>query len=191
MFFRSVLDFFEKYQAPKIRILHFWVLILVLSQIIVSNWMAGTKSTVVPFDGTYFFTWVHILSGLLLFFLTFFLIFSCFKQRGIKYFYPYLWCDFKQLKCDVSQILTLKLPDSSPRGLAAVVQGLGLGALSLVILSGVTWFILWLTQSPFALEARSIHKSLTILIEVYIYGHGGLGAVHFIIWYKSKKNNAQ
>nr|WP_282554345.1 hypothetical protein [Providencia sp. G1(2023)] len=59
-----------------------------------------------------------------------------------------------------------------------------MGALSIVILSGITWFILWLQQSPFALEARSIHKSLTILIEIYIYGHGGLGVIHFIIWKK-------
>ncbi|EJD6083006.1 cytochrome b/b6 domain-containing protein, partial [Providencia rettgeri] len=94
--------------------------------------------------------------------------------------------DFKQIKEDINSLLAKKLPDSSPKGLAATVQGLGLGALSIVILSGIAWFILWLQQSPFALEARSIHKSLTILIEIYIYGHGGLGIIHFIIWNKSK-----
>lgn len=110
----------------------------------------------------------------------------CFNQRGFRYFYPYLWGDFKQIKEDINSLLAKKLPDSSPKGLAATVQGLGLGALSIVILSGIAWFILWLQQSPLALEARSIHKSLTILIEIYIYGHGGLGIIHFIIWKKSK-----
>lgn len=185
--FKSIWDFFVLYQTKKIRILHLLILVLVISQIIVSNWMTGTKSVVPPFfDMAYLFTWIHIISGFVLFFLTFFLVVSCFNQRGFKYFYPYLWGDFKQIKEDINSLLAKKLPDSSPKGLAATVQGLGLGALSIVILSGITWFILWLQQSPFALEARSIHKSLTILIEIYIYGHGGLGVIHFIIW---KKNN--
>lgn len=186
MFFKAIWDFFGKYQTPKIRFLHFSILILVLTQIVVSNWMTGTKSTVVPFDTIYLFTWIHIISGFLLFFLTLCLIVFCFKYRGVKYFYPYLWGDLKQLKLDVNQIIKWKLPDSSPRGLAAIVQGLGLGALSIVILSGITWFFLWLTQSPLGLEARNIHKSLTILIEIYIYGHGAMGILHFIIWYKNK-----
>ncbi|MCL0001524.1 cytochrome b/b6 domain-containing protein, partial [Providencia rettgeri] len=166
-------DFFGIYQTKKIRILHMLILLLVISQIIVSNWMMGTKSVVPPFfDMIYLFTWIHIFSGFVLLFLTFFLVLSCFKQRGLRYFYPYLWGDFKQIKEDIRYLLAKKLPDSAPKGLAATVQGLGLGALSIVILSGVAWFILWLQQSAFTLEARSIHKSLTILIEIYIYAHG-------------------
>lgn len=187
MFIKTIWDFFGKYQTPKIRALHFIILILVLTQILVSNWMTGTKSTVVAFDATYFFTWIHIISGILLFFLTLCLIISCFKYRGIRHFYPYLWGDFKQLRADIHQLINLKLPDSAPQGIAAIVQGLGLGALSIVILSGLTWFFLWIIQSPFALDARSIHKSLTILIEIYICGHGGLGVIHFIIWYKNRE----
>ncbi|MEY0116914.1 cytochrome b/b6 domain-containing protein [Providencia rettgeri] len=185
--FKSIWDFLGLYQTKRIRILHMLILLLVISQIIVSNWMTGTKSVVIPFfEETYLFTWIHIVSGFVLFFLTFFLVVLCFHQRGFRYFYPYLWGDFKQIKEDINSLLAKKLPDSSPKGLAATVQGLGLGALSIVILSGIAWFFLWLQQSPFALEARSIHKSLTILIEIYIYGHGGLGIIHFIIWKKSK-----
>lgn len=182
---KSILAFLGKYQNPRIRILHLLILFLVLSQIVVSNWMTGTKSVVVPIETEYFFTWFHIASGFLLFFLTLFLLISCFRLRGFKCFYPYLWADLKQFKADVRELKELKLPDSHSNGLAAIVQGLGLGALSIVILSGIVWFILWILQSPFALEARSIHKSLTILIEVYIYGHGGLGIIHFYLWYKN------
>ncbi|EFE51786.1 hypothetical protein PROVRETT_09514 [Providencia rettgeri DSM 1131] len=185
--FKSIWDFFGLYQTKRIRILHMLILLLVISQIIVSNWMTGTKSVVLPFwDEAYLFTWIHIVSGFVLFFLTFFLVVSCFNQRGLRYFYPYLWGDFKQIKEDINTLLAKRLPESSPKGLATTVQGLGLGALSIVIISGIVWFILWLKQSPLALEARSIHKSLTILIEIYIYGHGGLGIIHFVIWKKSK-----
>ncbi len=185
---KAIWSFFGLYQTKIIRRLHVLILILVLTQIIVSNWMVGTKSVVLPFfNKAYLFTWVHIISGFLLLFLTFCLVIYCLKDRGLKYFYPYLWGDFKQLKNDIRTLLMLRLPNSSPKGLAATVQGLGLGALSMVILSGVTWFVLWVQQSPLALEARSIHKSLTILIEIYIYGHGGLGIIHFFIWYKGKE----
>lgn len=186
---KNIWFFFGLYQTKKIRLLHLLVLILVVTQIIISNWMNGTKSkTITLLNENYLFTWLHIFIGISLFFLTFLLIIYCFKQRGIKYFYPYLWGDFTQLNSDIKTLLRFQLPNSSPKGLAAIVQGLGLGALSIVILSGITWFILWLQQSPLALEARSIHKSLTILIEIYIYGHGGLGFVHFIIWRKNNKS---
>jgi heme A synthase len=185
---KSIWFFLGLYQTKRVRILHVLILTFVLTQIIISNWMAGTKLENIPaLDSTYFFTWMHITIGLTLFFLTFMLIITCFTQRGIRHFYPYLWGDFKQIKSDLKQLFSFKLPDSSPYGLAASVQGLGLGALSIVILSGIAWFILWVQHSPSALEARSLHKSLTIFIEIYIYGHGGLAILHFIIWYKNRK----
>lgn len=183
--FKSIWCFFGKYQTPKVRVLHLLILVLVITQIIISNWMVGTKSTTIPnLTGEYIFTWMHIFIGFTLFFLSFALIYTCLTERGIKHFYPYLWGDLKQIKSDINQIIKFKLPDSTPYGLAATVQGLGLGALSIVIVSGITWFLLWIQGASLAYEARSIHKSLTILIEIYIYGHGGLGLIHFVIWYK-------
>lgn len=183
--FKSIWCFLGKYQTAKIRALHFLMLVLVITQIIISNWMVGTKSTTIPgISGEYIFTWMHILIGFTLFFLSLSLIFTCLKERGVKHFYPYLWGDFKQIKIDINQLIKFKLPDSTPTGLAATVQGLGLGALSIVIISGITWFFLWIQGAPLANEARNIHKSLTILIEIYIYGHGGLGFIHFVVWYR-------
>ena len=186
--FKSIWFFLGKYQTPKIRVLHVLILVLVITQIIISNWMVGTQSATIPsISGEYIFTWMHILIGFSLFFLSFALIWTCLKERGLKHFYPYLWGDVKQIKNDINQLIEFKLPDSTPAGLAATVQGLGLGALSIVIISGLTWFFLWILGASFAYDARSIHKSLTILIEIYIYGHGGLGLIHFIIWYKKAK----
>ncbi|WP_338148090.1 cytochrome b/b6 domain-containing protein [Morganella morganii] len=189
---RKIWHFFGLYQSHKVRLLHCAVLIFVVAQIIISNWMKGTKSSVIPpVDWTYFFTWAHVTIGFCLFFITLILIVVCFHERGMRYFYPYLWGDVVPFKNDIKQLMKLKLPDSTPKGLASVVQGLGLGALSIVIISGMVWFFLWLQHSPSALEARSIHKSLTVLIEIYIYGHGGFGLIHFVLWYKKSKNSHQ
>lgn len=69
-----------------------------------------------------------------------------------------------------------------PRGLASTVEGLGLGALLLVVLSGTLWFVLWILDSPYAYDVMQAHKSLTGLIEVYILGHGFMAILHFISW---------
>jgi cytochrome b561 len=36
-------------------------------------------------------------------------------------------------------------------------------------------------HSPYANEAREIHKSLTGLIEAYLIGHGGMALLHFFV----------
>ena len=134
----------------------------------------------------FYFTWLHISIGIALLFLAIVLIVSCFKERGLRHFYPYLWGDFSQIRQDITQLSKFKLPESSPRGLATSVQGLGLGAILIVIGSGLTWFFLWLQGAAVANEALQLHKTLTGLIEVYIFGHGFMGLVHFILWYRSK-----
>ena len=189
-FFKSIWSFFGNYQTPRIRILHILTLLMVLNQILISNWMNGTSDATIPaFSEKYFFTWMHIAEGIMLLFLAIALIYSCFKEKGIKNFYPYLWGNFSQIHRDIKLLFSKHLPENAPQGLAAAVQGLGLGALLIVILSGLTWLILWIQGSPLAPEAKSLHQSLTILIELYIYGHGGLGILHFIIWYKNSAKN--
>ncbi|WP_247718713.1 cytochrome b/b6 domain-containing protein [Morganella morganii] len=152
---REIWYFFSLYQSRKVRLLHCAVLIFVLAQIIISNWMKGTKSPVIPpLDWTYFFTWAHITIGFCLFFITLLLIIVCLHERGMRYFYPYLWGDIVPLKNDIKQLMKLKLPDSAPRGLAAVVQGLGLGALSIVIISGIIWFFFMVTAFTISIRGE-------------------------------------
>lgn len=78
------------------------------------------------------------------------------------------------------------MPESSPKWLAASIQGLGLGALVLVVLSGITWLILWWQDSALANKAKDIHKSLIGLIETYIMSDEIMGLIHFILWRKAK-----
>ena len=71
---------------------------------------------------------------------------------------------------------------------AAIVQGLGLGALALVILSGATWFFSWIYMAPWADSVKEFHKLLTGLIEAYVLGHGGMGMLHLFFQLKDPKN---
>lgn len=66
------------------------------------------------------------------------------------------------------------------------MQGLGLGALLLVVLSGLIWFILWRNGSSFAGSALETHKNVTLLIELYLIGHGCMALLHFFVWQRNK-----
>jgi len=73
-------------------------------------------------------------------------------------------------------------------GIAAIVQGLGFGALTLVILSGLTWFLSWIYMAPWANSIKELHESLTGLFEAYVVGHGGMGILHLFFELKNQKN---
>ena len=107
-------------------------------------------------------------------------------KRGFHYFFPYLWGDTEQLKKDIQASLRFKMVPPRPKGLATVVQGLGLGALLLVVLSGLIWFILWRNGSSFAGLALETHKNVTLLIELYLIGHGCMALLHFFVWQRNK-----
>jgi len=64
---------------------------------------------------------------------------------------------------------------------------LGLGALTLVVLSGFTWFLLWIYMAPWAHSIKEFHELLTGLIEAYVVGHGGMGVLHLFFKVKNQK----
>ncbi len=171
------------YQKPFLRMLHFIVMLLVIIQILDSNGMGFTQAQQIRPGLSYdIFTWMHIGIGLLMVILTLILTLYSLSTRGLRYFFPYLWGDFSQLKTDIGDIVKLRLPGTDPKGVATCVQGLGLGALWLVVLSGLVWFVLWRSGSPWSGDAKSIHKTLTGLIEVYLAGHGFMALLHFVLW---------
>jgi hypothetical protein len=136
----------------------------------------------------YYGTWIHISTGLSLLPITFVFIFVELKRHGIKYFFPYFYGNFSQLKEDFQQLKQFELPEPNAYGIAAIVQGLGLGALTLVILSGLTWFISWIYTAPWADSIKELHELLTGLIEAYVVGHGGMGLLHLFFRFKNQKN---
>jgi cytochrome b561 len=183
------LEYLRERQPPVVRFLHIIILCLVLSQIIISNFMGfNDNGEVSKKIVEYYGTWIHIGTGLTLLPLTFVFIYIELKRHGIKYFFPYFYGDFSQLKKDLQQLKKIELPEPDAYGIAAIVQGLGLGALTLVVLSGFTWFLSWIYMAPWAESIKELHKLLTGLIEAYVVGHGGMGVLHLFFKLKNQKN---
>jgi cytochrome b561 len=158
-------EYLRERQPPAVRFLHIIILCLVLSQIIVSNFMGfNDNGEVSKKTVEYYGTWIHIGTGLTLLPLTF-----VFKK-------------------DLQQLKKIELPEPNDYGIAVIVQGLGLGALILVVLSGFTWFLSWIYMAPWADSIKELHQLLTGLIEAYVVGHGGMGVLHLFFKVKNPKN---
>jgi hypothetical protein len=183
---RLIWAYFGRSQPVFIRLLHIMILLLVVFQLISSN---GVDLDHIRFTGNSVFfdfgTWTHILPGLALVVICAVFVLSEWHRRGLKYFFPYLWADLSQLKTDLKTLFSGKLPASASGGLPAVVQGLGLGALALTLLSGLSWFLLARAGSELAHIAIEAHEVLTNLVIVYLIGHGSMGLLHMILWMRS------
>jgi cytochrome b561 len=185
---KTIRNYFSEKLTPSVRYLHYSILFLVLLQIILSNFIEINDDGAIGQNAIeYYSTWAHISVGLSLLLLAIVFTVVEFSKHGFSYFYPYLSGDLSQLKSDLSKLKSLEVPNASPKGLAAVIQGLGLGAILLVALSGTTWFVLRLYDLALANDVKEIHQLLTGLIEAYIIGHGGMGLMHIFIAFKEQK----
>lgn len=183
---KFILNYFDEKLTPLERYLHYSILIFVLMQILISNFIEVSDDGLIGENIVESYaTWMHIGIGLTLLLLAVMFITLELKKHGISYFYPYLSGDYAQLKSDINALKKLTLPEAAPKGLAAIIQGLGLSALLLVTLSGATWLLLWLYESSLANDVKELHELLTGLIEAYVIGHGSIGLLHMFITYKT------
>ena len=175
----AVWDYMRDRQPPRIRFLHIVILLAVISQIIVSNCMEITSGGQISPKLIYFYgTWTHILTGILLLPVAVIFTMILLKEHSIRCFFPYLFGEFEQLKSDFQKLKRFELPEPKAGGLAAIVQGLGLGALFLALLSGLAWFLSWYYIVGWSHSIKELHETLVGLMEAYIIGHGGMGLVH-------------
>ena len=176
---QSVKAYFEERQTPAIRFFHIVILLLVVSQILVSNFMEiNDKGEIGHKAIEYYGTWAHIITGMVLVPLVLAFVVIELRRYGFGYFFPYLSGDFAQIKGDIGRLQKFELPEPSPKGIAAVVQGLGIGALCLVLISGLVWFFAWLNAAAWANDVKEVHETLTGLVEAYVVGHGAIGILH-------------
>lgn len=97
--------------------------------------------------------------------------------------YPWLSGNFTQIKQDLQCLSRVELPESHPAGIAATVEGLGLLALLLALVTGTAWY-LSASSTGISPELLKIHKTSVGLIETYFYGHGAMALLHFIHWWR-------
>ena len=83
--------------------------------------------------------------------------------------------------------MKFKLPEASDYGIAGSIQGLGLGALFLVLFTGLLWFIIWNAKLSWSHDVEDMHKLLTGLVQAYLIGHGVMGVLHIFVYSKSQK----
>ncbi len=185
--FQDIWTYFGLSQSVFIRMLHFLVILLVISQLITSNFVKlGQVGHGGHFSAFSLGTWTHVLPGLVLAVIATIFILRELYTHGLKYFFPYAWGDFSQLKSDLQMLADRKLPPLAPAGLPAIVQGMGLGALGLTLLSGIMWLFFVLIGSNLAHTAIGIHEVLTGVVIAYLIGHGGMGALHIFLWLRSR-----
>ncbi|MTJ94250.1 MAG: cytochrome b/b6 domain-containing protein [Desulfovibrio sp.] len=158
------------FQPPLLRLLHISVVGLVVLQVLTQ--LAGMSMT-------------HAISGLVLSMLGLGLIALGLGTRGPRHYYPYLWGDMDQLKRDVAAIRSGKLIIAPrPKGLACVVQGLGMGALAMSMISGLWLFRSW-QMGEISHAAATMHGIFVFLLVAYAVGHGGMAMGHFFFWKKA------
>lgn len=169
------------FQRPSIRILHALLTILIIVNLLLGYNLCSIKDSA-SFCSS--LLWVHISVGITITLLTILFIPLCLFYKGLKHFYPYLWGKPTQLMKDIKASLSFKLIPPTSGGLAAVVQGLGLGALLLTILAGIIWFIGWQTSGSYAHFFKDIHEVGATLLGIYLLGHGTMAFIHFFVWQK-------
>ena len=168
--FAQLWRFLGFFHPPVLRLLHASVVLLVALQVLTR--LAGMSMT-------------HAILGLVLCMLGLGLIALGLGTRGPRHYYPYLWGDMDQLKKDVAAIRSGKLIIAPrPKGLACVVQGLGMGALAMSQITGLWLFRSW-QMGEISHAAASLHGIFVVLLLAYAAGHGGMALGHFFFWKKN------
>ena len=175
-------------ETPFLRVLHILVAVLVLVQIINSNF---TESEALHDSGLNgIVTWMHIISGFGLIFCGIAMMAWMLTQRGFKYYFAWLALDFRGVVDDIRTLTQRQLPDAHAGGMAATVQGLGVLALLGVALCGAAWFVLNATLGPVSSvteSALNLHKFLTVFVETYFWAHGFMGLVHMYLTLRAQR----
>lgn len=164
--------------------LHVVVIFWVLWQILLSFGMHVKGNT--PFSQITLIDKLHIYGGLGLFILTLVFFLMVLYRRKMADLYPWLKGNWRVLKSDLHTLLSWKLPEPAPGGLAATVEGLGLLALLLAVFTGLLWYISASLGFMIAADLLALHKTSVGLIELYFYGHASFALLHYFMWWRKK-----
>lgn len=127
---------------------------------------------------------LHIYGGLGLFIFAILFFTLVLHRRKTADLYPWLHGHWTQLNADCRTLLGRQLPEPSAGGLAATVEGLGLLALLLAVVTGSLWFVAINNHFDIAPTLLKIHKTSVGAIELYFYGHFAFAMLHLINWWR-------
>ena len=126
---------------------------------------------------------LHIYGGLLLIPLALTFTVKVLSRRKCCDLYPWAYGRFDVIKQDIQSLIKLKMPLAKPSGLAACIEGLGIFALLLALVTGGGWYWFLTTQGPSQL-LLSIHKLSVTFIQVYFIGHASAALLHLFVWWR-------
>ncbi|GIU24124.1 cytochrome b/b6 domain-containing protein [Shewanella schlegeliana] len=161
--------------------LHFVVMIGVLLQLISSSLMHVHGDT--PLNKIAELAFIHIYLGIVLLPLGIIFAIKVIMRRRLFDLYPWLFGRYEGIKEDAESLLKGSLPEPKPAGLAASVEGLGLLALLLALVTGAMWFLVVNISGPNEL-LLSVHKLAVTFIQIYFFAHGAFALLHLFKWWR-------
>ena len=103
-------SYFREAQPPLVRVVHMIALVLVLVQLLSSNLIRFDAAGHVSGSPFFFMgSWAHFSFGIVLVLAGFLFMFLEIARYGVRYFFPYLWKDFSQLKADLKTLCSRRL----------------------------------------------------------------------------------
>lgn len=201
-FWPIVADYFKSHQRiTRVRYVHAYVALAATAQFILAPFIAFLPDNSVSHIGYHFIaTWLHMLNGLVLLCVGIAFSYNVVKRKGVEWLFPYIFGQFSVMKKDAHQLMQLRLiykdrdteketrmfrvleqlqlPKPHPRGLAAVVQGLGIVLLLLLTILGFFFFVCWIQNLSVAWDIITAHRFVAILFFFFYLGHGGMGLLH-------------
>ncbi|MGR5235654.1 cytochrome b/b6 domain-containing protein [Vibrio alfacsensis] len=163
------------------RYLHFAVLFWVLLQLLSSSLMHVHGDT--ELNQISDLAFIHIYSGLVLLPVSLIFATKVIMRRKIQDLYPWLSGHYQVIKEDAESLLKLDLPEAKPSGLAATIEGLGILALILAVVTGSVWYLTVFTSGP-SEWLLSIHKLSVTFIQIYFFGHALFAMLHLAQWWR-------
>jgi cytochrome b561 len=113
-------------------------------------------------------------------------------EGGINHLFPWFGHARQTVIRDINDLLKGKFPQSGNKGgLAGLIHGLGLLAVSGIAITGGLLFVLFPETGKPGMVTETfaeLHEGLATLVWTYWIGHGGIAILHHIIGHDTLKN---
>lgn len=202
-FWIIVCDYLHTHQPRKnIRIPHAFIIVAVTLQLLSTPFVKFDVTGHVSVTWYHVIgTWFHLINGIGLFVVTPFFAYQVLHRKGLRWMYPYLFGNLKEMNKDFHELLQIRLtvpkapeaekatrafiileqmrlPRPRPASLAAAVQGVGIAIQLLMVFLGFFFLLTWAKDLNIAWDIIAVHRILAIPFFLFYAGHGPMGLIH-------------